>query len=370
MGNKILVVMLDGLGYSEISKEKTPFLFNFIKKNSLARLKTLLAFEGIEYSFFNGDLPDKNGKFLEFRYSPKTSPFKWQKFFKFLGRNNLSYLTAFIQYMNGRDNLTKVYNIPFDKMNNFDASSIKPKWQLPMFNSKRFVFYKWPIFVKNGEKKLKLKYESDIERCKTMISSISNDTDFYSVQLLELDKAAHKYGKDSREYIEKVKNLDSCAKFIYENFSKRINGLDVIFWSDHSFLNIKEMLDVRGLLPNSKDYLVFIGGTTLSFWFKNEEIKKKIIQELEKIKQGHILTEKEIKKYKIKKGKENGELFFVMHPGNYIFPNYYQIKEPYKAMHGYEPDKCDCDGILISNKKLKKRVYQMNEVYELTKDNP
>ena len=35
---------------------------------------------------------------------------------------------------------------------------------------------------------------------------------------------------------------------------------------------------------------------------------------------------------------------FVMKPGNYIYPNYYQKEKSYKAMHVYEPDKHDSDG--------------------------
>lgn len=365
MKKKRLIVWLDGLGYDEISKEKTPFLYSFAKKNSIAKLKILLSFAGIEHSFFNGNLPDEHEIFLDFKYSPRTSCFKWQRYFWFLGRNILSYTTALFQYLSGKDCLTKLYNLPFNKMNRFDISSKKPIWKLNMFKNKNYVCYKWPFLVKNGKKKLKLKYESDIERCRTLIKSISGDVDLYSVQLMGLDKIAHKYGKNTEEYNLKIKELDHLAKGIYLHFKRKFPNLEIIFWSDHAFIDIKKTIDIRNLFPKTKDYLMFAGGTTISFWFGSDDIKEKIIKILKKIKEGHILTKKDIKKYKIPTNFENGELIFVMQPGNYIYPNYYQGNKPFKAMHGYEPDKYTSDGILITNIKLKKKSYSLNEVINL-----
>ncbi len=365
MKKKRLIVCLDGLGYAEISKDKTPFLYSFAKKNYIARLKTLLAFTGIEYSFFNGNLPDDHKVFLEFKYSPKTSCFKWQKYFWFLGRNFLSYTTALFQYIFSKGYLTKLYSIPLNIIHNFDVSTKKGPWDLKMFKNKNYVLFKWPLLVKNGKKTLKLFNYSDFKRCQLIINSISKNIDLYAVHLVELDKVAHKHGKDTFKYTQQIKKLDKLAKFLVTNFKKKIPDIEVIFWSDHYFINIKKIINIKNLLPKSNDYLVFIGGTSLSFWFKNKKIKKTIINLLKKIKEGYILTEKERKKYNIPTNIENGELIFVVKPGNYIFPNYYQAKIPYKAMHGYEPDKYNSDGILITDIKLKKKSYSLDEIINL-----
>ena len=111
--------------------------------------------------------------------------------------------------------------------------------------------------------------------------------------------------------------------------------------------------------------MTLIGGTTASFWFKNKGIKEKITNILKKQKFGFILTEKLRKKYRIPASKEHGELIFAMNPKYYIFPNYYQTKNPFKSMHSYPTDKEDLDGILITNKTLNKKRLNMPDFINL-----
>jgi predicted AlkP superfamily pyrophosphatase or phosphodiesterase len=61
-----LIICIDGLGKDLISKEDTPFLYGFAKKNYFVELETLFAFTGIEYSFFSGKTPEEHGIWLEF----------------------------------------------------------------------------------------------------------------------------------------------------------------------------------------------------------------------------------------------------------------------------------------------------------------
>ena len=65
---KTLILYLDALGYRFISKENTPFLYNYGKENSLLRLKTLLAYTGIEHTFITGELPSESGIWTGFVY--------------------------------------------------------------------------------------------------------------------------------------------------------------------------------------------------------------------------------------------------------------------------------------------------------------
>lgn len=362
---KTFIICLDGLGYKEVCKNKTPFLYKFSKKNSLIRLKTLLAFTGIPSSFFSGKYPKDHNIWFEFKYSPKTSPFRWQKYFFFLGRKMLSYLTALKLYLSGRNFLTKLYNIPYKYMKYFDAGTTKNIWQFEPIKNKKYFCYKWPFLAKYNKIKLKLKYESDLERCNTLLKNISDKIDIYTVQLVGLDKIAHMYGTKHPEYIKKIKQLDLIMEKLIPILKKRIPHSNIILWSDHGFLDIKKEINLQEMLPKSKDYLAFYAGTTTSFWFKHDEIKKEIINLLSKIKEGHILTEKGRKKYKIPLSKEHGEIIFVMNPGNYIFPNFYQHEKPFKAMHGYAPNEADSDGILIINKKIKKKTLNMIDVCKL-----
>jgi len=115
------------------------------------------------------------------------------------------------------------------------------------------------------------------------------------------------------------------------------------------------------MLPKSREYLSFIEGTTACFWFKNEEIKKRVVEALKRNKEIKILNSAKAKEYHIPLSKKYGELIAYIKKGNYFFPNFYQKKEKEKfvAMHGYPDDK-ELNGVLISNKKISKKL-KMNE---------
>ena len=51
---KQLVICIDGLPYDLFTEENMPFLYSYSQENYFAKLKTLFAFTGIEYTFFTG----------------------------------------------------------------------------------------------------------------------------------------------------------------------------------------------------------------------------------------------------------------------------------------------------------------------------
>jgi hypothetical protein len=356
-----LIVCLDGLGRSMFSKDNAPFMHEFARKNSMATLKTMFAFTGIEFTFFSGKDPTEHDIWMEFIYSPKTSPFKWQKYLRFLGRRMLSVMTAMRLHASGRM-MTKLYNIPYNAIGNFDAASRKNVWEMGLFDGKKYVCYKWPILVKSGKKRIILKYQSDWERCRELVKSIS-DAELYFVHLVGLDKVAHKH-YPGKEVDDKIRELDSMMEWMVGEFQKRSEGLEVYLWSDHGFNAVNEYFDMQSMMPKRKDYISFYGGTTASFWFKSDSARKEVKEKLSKLKFGHIMTDAERKGYMIPSSSKHGEIIFSVDPGTMIFPNYYQKSESekFRAMHGYATDKCDLDGILITNRKLNKKEIEMKDM--------
>lgn len=366
MKRKKLVVCLDGLGHNMISRENTPFLYSYSRENNMAELKTLLAFTGVEFSFFSGEFPDKHDVWLEFAYSPATSPFKWQKNLRFLGRRLLSLATALRMYASGSNFLTKLYNIPFDKLGSFDVASRKNIWDLRMFRGRKHVCLKWPFIVKDGRRSIIFRYKDDRERCKTLIESIDDETEVYAVQLVGLDKVMHKHGF-GREAREKMKEIDSLARETVEAFMEKVPDLDVILWSDHGFVDVKRYVDLQSMMPERDDYMAFYAGTTASFWFKSKDSESAVMKKLRGLEFGEVLSRGERKRYHIPASERHGELIFALKPGIMIFPNYYQRgeNERFRMMHGYPPDRCDSNGILITNIKLRKGVMEMPEVLRI-----
>jgi len=363
-----VIICIDGLGKDLISLENTPFLYEFGKNNLISRLETLFAFTGIEYCFFSGKEPDKTKIWLEFEKS-KRSIFNNPLIRLFSFNKKLrTYLGAFIQLFSNRTYIAGLHNIPKNMLKYFDTSSKKGLWEKEYFKDKNFVFYKWPFFIQKDEnkltKRLVFKYEKDNERLKRLMKPLKKE--IYYTQLMEVDKAIHKYGKWSEEVKVVLKNLDRTLK---KHISKALKlGLDIIIWSDHGFADIDNYIDIQKLLPKRNDYFYFIAGTTVSFWFKTDIAKKEITEILRKIKIGEILDKKTAERYRIPFLDKYGELIFYIPKGNYFFPNFYQKNEneKFKSMHGY-PEDPELDGFFMTNKKVnitKDKALKMNEVYE------
>jgi len=362
-----LIICIDGLGYDLISKENTPFLYDFGIKNNLSVLKTFFAFTGVEYGFFMGNTPQENGIWLEFSKSAN-SIFNNSilRFFSF-NKKLRTYLGAIFQFLNKRTYISALHNIPKEKLKYFDSSVKDGLWKLPYFQNKSFSFYKWPFLVtkeKREKKKIIFKYESDEERLERLMKEKNKEV--YYTQLMSVDKTLHKFGKQSTQAKNALINIDKIIRKYVNKFLEENSDGEVIIWGDHGFANIQDYINLGKILPDRKDYLFFIAGTTASFWFDSEDAKKEILEKLSKIKEIKILDKKTARKYKIPFDEKYGEIVFYVEKGKYFFPNFYQRgKEKFRAMHGY-PDDNELNGFLITN--IKKRVnksLKINEIREI-----
>ena len=354
-----LIIRIDGLGKDFISEEDTPFLYKFGKENYFAELETLFAFTGLEYSFFSGKSPEKSDVWLEFAKS-ESSIFKsfLLRFFSF-NKKLRDYFAVALQKLNGRTWFSSLHNIPSDKLKFFDTCVKQGLWKLDFFQKRNFVFYKWPFFVvkKNDKEKEKIifKYEGDRERMGRLAGG--GKSDVYYTQLMRVDKVVHKFGKTSEETKQALKNMDKLIEeYVGRFFGENKEG-NVFLWSDHGFADIKNYIDIEKVLPKQKDYVYFIAGTTVSFWFKDKKCGDEIKRIFKKIPNVKILDDKTAKKYKIPQSQKYGDLIFYVEKGNYFFPNFYQKsnKEKFVSMHGYPDDK-ELNGFLISNKKIPDKI--------------
>lgn len=360
---KTLIICIDGLGFDRLNQNNSMFLSKFAEKNYLARLKTFFAFTGIEHSFLSGRTPAESNIWLEF--SKEESIFKSKLLFLFSWNKKLrDYFAVFLQLIHNRGWLSGLHNIPNKFLKYFDTSIKRGLWELELFKNKNFVLYKWPLFVSCEGNKIKkriiFKNENDDERIDRLLGK--EGFELYYTQLLSVDKAMHKYGKYSSEADEAIKKIDKILEKKVSNFLLKNPDAKIVLWSDHGFCDIKKYINIEKKLPKTKDYIYFLGGTTISFWFFNKKIKEGIEKILKEVKGIKILNKKDAEKYSMPFSEKEGELIAYLEKGNYFFPNFYQKKDKEKfiAMHGYPDDK-ELDGFLITNIKTKKEL-KLNEV--------
>jgi hypothetical protein len=147
----------------------------------------------------------------------------------------------------------------------------------------------------------------------------------------ELDRIGHEYGTKSKEIILAVKKID-------ERLSKK--KFDIIL-SDHGMMDVKKLISV----PETEDCL--IDSTFARYWGRNPDFNSEYGEWIEV----------EDKRY--------GEYIFLANPGVLIFPNYWQKKNPVKAMHGYSPKCKDMNAIYILNSKGKKKDIKVEELHKI-----
>jgi predicted AlkP superfamily pyrophosphatase or phosphodiesterase len=358
-----LIIYMDAMAYRFISKENTPFINSLAKskKYRLAKLKTLLAFTGIEYAFFTGKNPDRSGIWTEFIYSPKTSPFKGLRHLP-LPRKLLNYTVPLKQLAKGRSTLSKFNNIPRSSAHYFDTSTKEKVWKTDFFKNKRFIYYGWPYFAKDGKSKIDPINRSDSYKVKKLIKSLNDNTEVYAIHLVGLDNALHKHGTSGEKARKLFMEKDSLIKKLYEAFHKKFKKFNLVVWSDHGFINVHTLIETK--MNEPKDYISFYDSTMARFWFKNKKNLKKKEAELKNLKYGFILTKRLKKKYNIPEDRRYGDLIFILNPGYMFMPNCYQ-STPLKGMHGYAPDKADLDGIFISNLKFNKKTLSFVEANKI-----
>jgi predicted AlkP superfamily pyrophosphatase or phosphodiesterase len=278
-----------------------------------------------------------------------------------LPNNYLSYLYALGKYVMGDTFLSKLHYIPRKFFGKFSSSVKDGLWKNDFFQKNTFVYSSWPFFVKNNKINLDFIKRNDEYKAKKFIKNYSEDADIYFIHLVDLDKVSHEYGLGHEKTLEEIKKQDEYCSLIVNEFIAKFHDGTVVLWSDHGFINVNGYINIKDLINkyNGADY--FLDSTLARFWFKDNNYRNEIVNELKKLKNGHILSIEEKNKYNIPQSMEQGEVIFAADPGYLILPNFYQGKKACKGMHGYMPDKADLDGFFIINRKINRKTLNMNE---------
>lgn len=151
------------------------------------------------------------------------------------------------------------------------------------------------------------------------------------VYIKDLDGAGHKYGTKSDKIIRIIKKID-------EKISKM--NFDIIL-SDHGMIDIKKTISV----PITKDCI--IDSDMARYWGKKPDFNS---EDGKWIEWGN---------------KEYGDFIFLANPGVLIFPNFWDSKEPSKAMHGYDGKHKDMKGIYILNKAGREKNLKVEHLHNI-----
>jgi Type I phosphodiesterase / nucleotide pyrophosphatase len=186
-----------------------------------------------------------------------------------------------------------------------------------------------------------------LERAMTMLES----TRSLYVSLVDMDWVGHRYGIQSREYLDHVKFLDAGIGDLVESHRVLTGGTGTVFvCSDHGMSQVEHGVDLRPekeLGPAGPEtYLYFLDSTMARFWIFAEGWRERIESYLANFNVGRIVHASERAKCGIG-FRHAGDIFYLLNEG-YVFAPSFQRHRFDRGMHGYDPKLPNQHGIFLS----------------------
>jgi hypothetical protein len=361
----VLTVFIDSLKPESV--EYMDFVNSFENK---ARIRTELPSYSntCHASMYTGVYPEKHKYFFIWRHSPETSPFRLFAKLKLSSFHNIHLKYLFYAGMCK----LKYGIVPYGYM--FFARQPMQYWA--NFSFQMVKFWGKPdmrlgdyptIFKILNDAGIKYQVIWKPEGSPREIKVKTLPDPFTYIFIGHMDPITHRYGQSSSKAREVLKQIDGILEKTYLTFKKVLKD-DFFFlvFSDHGQTEIKERVNLYSFFRlNGEDlnkYLHFIDSCYVRFWFKSAEEREnaeKVLSKLEDDNKGFIITHNIMEKYHAKiPESEYGDLVFYLKP-----PYVFDVVDPKAvSMHGYLPDHPDSDGVLISNKRLKKDVVILQDI--------
>jgi len=298
-----------------------PFL-NSVKGGCLhGYLEVPLGYTGNIASFVSGVWPDKHKIFDLF--VPDETP---------KNKINSKYLLGLIRLL---QNKRLFFTPPKTKAMKYFKTSLDKNWaqkdclnyptvfDLVERSGKSFESIDWPNYFVG--RKAKIFFSNNMENVLKL--TLNSSSDFILAHFLDLEKA-HILGVDSLEIKDICKGIDNSIKKLWEK------DKNILIFSDHGMDNFEKEVDIGSEIKKlglkfGQDFLYVIGSTSVEFWFKNKDAKKKVIELLKNLKYGKIVNQKEFHL-------NTGSLIFLADFKTGFYPNFFSEKR-LKAMHGWNP---------------------------------
>ena len=327
-------------------------------------------------TILTGKLPRDHGHFSFFAYDPKVSPFHLCTLLKFFPKSITRrgrvrrIMSRLIKRIYGYTGYFQIYNMPFDKIAQFDYTEKKDLYEHGGINSGVPT-----IFDYIRENKIPF-YKSDWQACEEKNLDVlekeikKGEIKFAYLYMAAMDATLHQYGAQSKEGKEKIKWYEKQMRRILKVANEEYDSVNLFVFSDHGMTDTIEeyplMDSINKLdLRFGVDYAVVYDSTMARFWFLNEKGKTEIINALEKENCGKILSKDEMHRYGCDfPNKRYGDLFFLMNPGILLNPSY-MGESHMEGMHGYSPDHKDSIAMFASNIKPDPMPKRLDDLYDL-----
>ena len=339
-----LFIMVDACGW-EIVKDH-PFLKSVAPHRR--RLESVFGYSSTCVpSILSGRWPDEHRNWCYFVYDPARSPFRSLGWLRWLPPAVTSrrifrrWLTKFVKARLNFRGYFDLYNIPFRFIHLFDFTEKKSPLRPGGMNRGPNIFDLLeergiPYYVTDTSL-------SEEEQLASLLAAIEGGTvDFAFQYWAGLDGLLHMVGNDSPEIPKKLDHYERWIAEVMQSARRRYREVRLHVFSDHGMANCDRHLDLRRQVESlglkmGEDYAVVYDSTMARFWFLKEGARERIVDLLETVSEGRIMTDGELRHYRAYfEDHAFGELIWLAHEGVLIVPSH-MGERPIRAMHGYHP---------------------------------
>ena len=299
-------------------------------------------------SILSGRYPHEHRNWSYFVYDPAHSPFRSLKWLQVLpnavtGRRRVRrWLSRYVKLRLNFKGYFDLYNVPFRYISLFDFTEKKSPLQPGGMNQGPNIF---DLLQERG---ISYHVSQPARGEEGNLAALREDLaaeqiDFAFLYWPDLDGLMHRVGNHApdvpqklRAYEEKIARLLATAHEHYED-------VRLYIFSDHGMANCDRHLDLRTKIDAlgftfGVDYAVVYDSTMARFWFFNDRAQRAIVECLEEVPEGEILTDAELTDLgTFFPDRYFGELIFLVDEGTLIVPSH-MGERPIRAMHGYHPD--------------------------------
>jgi len=360
MRNKTLIFFIDAVRKDYISKQYTPFLYDFLNNETyLDWISQLWYSSWIHPSIWKWKHQENHWNFLVYYYQNSNWPFKWIKYLKFIPTKIREIFLAILKAPYYMLNFKDYFPMWYKKKILPIPASIDPNIA-EYFNNKSSIydadFFK--ILEKNN-----IKYSSQPDFDNKMYwkwvwinwwKITDNDLDYYFSY--EIDPIWHYNWPKSQKIKEKMSEIDKKVYKLIQEAKTKYENVEIFIFSDHWMVEVNNNIDIKSILYDSnlkvwKDFKVFFDSTMVRIWSEDKKVKQKIIDIVWNIDHVTYLDEKLKNKYKINfKNNKWWDLIFLVDPWYRVFPDYFApVRFNTKGMHWYWPENDEWKWIFMTN---------------------
>lgn len=355
-----IFVLIDALGWTYV--ENDPFLQDLLPFRQ--PLRTVLGFSsGAIPTILTGVFPSQNGHWNLFYYDPKTSPFRWLKYFSFvpnfildhrvsrkilkeMGRRVLGLGPSFEPCVN--PHLLRWFNW-VEKKNIYGPKGISGAQSIFDTLDQQSTPYK--VYSYHT-----LKDEQILELAKKDLRA--GEADFFFIYLSEMDEFLHHHCGHTDQIEQKLRWYEGQLRDLYRIAAELDPDFETAVFSDHGMTPVQKDYDLVREIDSlgfqmPQDYVAVYDSTMARFWFFDEKAREIISAELRSKTCGRLITDAEQEKLGIFfPDRKYGELIFLLEPG-YILAHsdFNGPRWSPTGMHGYDPSDRYSDAIFLTNKR-------------------